>query len=134
MNAVDFDGNERINMIEFAGAFAPPDVSMQSAVEVIVHNVARTLFTHKVLMRHAFTYFDPELHLVISRDNFLAALQAFNAQIQTPISEAQLRMISNSVPATENGYCCSCNVCVILGRNINYEDFLDSLDSVVEPE
>eukprot|EP00698_Gefionella_okellyi_P016240 TRINITY_DN4642_c0_g1_i1.p1 TRINITY_DN4642_c0_g1~~TRINITY_DN4642_c0_g1_i1.p1 ORF type:complete len:877 (+),score=183.98 TRINITY_DN4642_c0_g1_i1:133-2763(+) len=107
---------EAVPYEKFLQSIVPAPGSGWLAAAAVIQQICLVLYNNKIAFRRAFRYFDPEGDNTVPRDQFHAALDATNTLLASPMTQAQLRLIADSLR----------NEFVGQHRLIRYEEFLES--------
>jgi protein phosphatase len=121
MAAVDTDGGNSIDYKEFVTAFAVQDAKEKEMLErggdltwqhAVLQQVSNVFYQHRIHIRNAFRMFDATNTGFITKDEFRAGMSAFNAVLNSPLTDEQIEQLLAHLDSDGDGV-------------VSYKEFFD---------
>ncbi|TMW57085.1 hypothetical protein Poli38472_003010 [Pythium oligandrum] len=121
MAAVDTDGGNSIDYKEFVTAFGVQDAKEKEMLDKgdnltwqhsVLQQVSNVFYQHRIHIRNAFRMFDKSNTGYISKDEFRVGITAFNAVLNSPLTEDQIEELLMHLDSNQDGV-------------VSYKEFFD---------
>lgn len=114
MAAVDIDQGNTIDYKEFVAAFRVQDSAEAKQLALgnltwqqsVLQQMANVFYQHRIHLRSAFRMFDKDHSGVITREEFRAGIQTFNALLNSPLTNEQIEELLMHLDKNHDGVVC----------------------------